>query len=428
MDEQLLYQQEPLRLEFEARVRERLALPGGRIGLILERSYFYPTGGGQEHDCGSIGPAQVLDVYKQGEPAAIKQPAAREQPAATGQPAAQEQPMVLVHVVDREVPDGPLVARIDARRRLRAMQHHTAQHLLSQCFLRLFGLETLSANINTDTPSTVDFPFSELSIEQLRQAEDLANQIIYENRVVKAYFVAPQDIAQVPLRRPPKVNENIRIIEIDGYDHSACGGTHVPQTGMIGVVKILRTERQNEKTRVHFIAGWQALEAFQAFHATLRSMAGQLNVGVAELPQTVASQAEQLHAAQKELQALRIERLSWEARALAEQAMQDGERRLVVASFENRPVSELRTLADHLRGMPGVAAVLAGYDGQKLSLVTACTAQSGLDARQVLQGLLAGVGGRGGGDAQLAQGGGSATPEQLQALVEQARGLMRPNS
>ena len=402
IDDQLLYQQDPLRLEFDAQVREKVALPGGRLGLILERTYFYPTGGGQEHDTGSIGPARVLDVYKQGEPP------------------------VLVHVVDQDVPPGTTPARIDALRRLRAMQHHTAQHLLSQCFLRLHGLETLSANINGDTPSTVDFVYTELSHEQLRQVEDLANQVIYENRVVKSYFVAPEDIARVPLRRPPKVSENIRIIEIDGYDHSACGGTHVPQTGVIGVVKILRTERQNEKTRVHFIAGWQALETFQATHAILGSLAGQLNVGLAELDQAVQRQAELLRAAQKELQGLRLEHLGWEARTLAEQAVPYGERRVVVSSYENRPVSELRALADHLRGMPGIAAVLAGYAGQKLSLVVACTPQSGLDARQLLQTLLAEVGGRGGGDAQIAQGGGSASPEQLQALLERARQIMLP--
>lgn len=401
MDEQLLYQEDPLRLEFEAVVRERLALPGDRLGLVLERTYFYPTGGGQEHDTGSIGPARVVDVFKQGEPA------------------------VLVHVVDQDVPPGPLPAQIDAGRRLRSMQHHTAQHLLSQCFLRLLDLETLSANINVDSPSTVDFPYTELSAEQLRQVEDLANQVVYENRVVKSYVVAPENLSQVPLRRPPKVHENIRIIEIDGYDHSACGGTHVLSTGSIGVIKILRTERQNEKRRVHFVAGWQALEVFQAAHAILNSLAGQLNVGAPELPQTVLRQSEQLRAAQKELEVLRLEQLGWEARTLAEQAVRLGERRLVVARFENRPVSDLRALADHLRGLPGVAAVLAGYDGQKLSLVATCAPQSGLDARQLLQALLAEIGGRGGGDAQIAQGGGSASPEQLQTLLEHARQAMQ---
>ena len=401
MDEQLLYQADVLRLEFEAEVRQRLALPDGRLGLVLERTSFYPTGGGQEHDTGSLGPARVVDVFKQGDPP------------------------VLVHVVDQEVPAGPLQARIDAGRRLRAMQHHTAQHLLSQCFLRLFDLETLSANINGDTPSTVDIPYTEFNSKQLRQVEDLANQVIYENRMVKSYLVAPENISQVPLRRPPKVHENIRIIEIEGYDYSACGGTHVPQTGMIGGVKILRTERQNEKTRVHFVAGWQALEVFQTYHATLGSLAAQLKEGIFELPQAVQRQVDQLRVAQKELQTLRLERLGWEASALVEQAIQAGERRVVIARFENRPVSELRTLAEHLKGMPGVAAVLAVTDGPKLSLVTACAPQSGLDARLLLLTLLAQVGGRGGGDAQIAQGGGNASPEQLQSIFDSALSMMQ---
>jgi alanyl-tRNA synthetase len=396
MDAQLLYQENPLCLEFEAVVHERVNLPDGRLGLILERTYFYPTGGGQESDTGSLGPARVLEVFKQ------------------------DQPPVLVHVVDQEVPSGPLAARIDARRRMRHMQHHTAQHLLSQCFLRLLDLETLSANINGDTPSTVDVPFRELSSQALRQVEDLANQVIYENRVVKSYFVAPQDLAQVPLRRPPKVSENIRIVEIDDYDYSACGGTHVLQTGMIGVVKILRTERQNDKTRLHFIAGYQALEIFQEYHALLSGLAEQFTAGIQELPQAALRQAEQLRAAQKELQTLRMEHLGWEARTLAEQTPLTGGRRLVIAVFEGRPVSELRILADHLKGMIGVVALLAGYDGQKVSWVAACAPDVGLDARQLLQPLLSGVGGRGGGDARIAQGGGSANRQQVQALLDQA--------
>ena len=402
MDALLLYQQEPQRLEFEAVVQQQLRLPDGRLGLILEQSYFYPTGGGQEADRGSIGQAQVVDVFKQDDPPA------------------------LVHIVDQPVPPGKYPAHIDAVRRLRAMQHHTAQHLLSQCFLRLFNLETQSANINVDSPSTVDFPYTVLSPADLQRAEDLANQVIYENRQVKAYFISPEALSQVPLRRPPKVSENIRIIEIDGYEYSACGGTHVSQTGAIGVIKILRTERQNEKTRVHFIAGMQALETFQDYHAALGGMAVQLNVSIPELPQVVLRQAEQLKGAQKELQTLRLERLTWEARSLAEEAAWHGSRRLVIQSFAARPVSELRSLAEHLKGLPGMAAVLAGVDGQKLSLVAACAPDSGLDARTLLQALLAEIGGRGGGDAQLAQGGGAASSEQLQALLEHARRLMQP--
>jgi len=396
MDGQLLYQADPLRLEFDAVVREQISLPDGRLGLILESTYFYPTGGGQESDTGSLGLARVLEVFKQGDPP------------------------VLVHVVDREVPAGLLSARIDAGRRLRHMQHHTAQHLLSQCFLRLLGLGTLSANINGYTPSTVDFPYTELRPQDLKRVELLANQVIYENRAVKSYFVSPQDLEKVPLRRPPKVIDNIRIIEIDGFDHSACGGTHVPYTGIIGVVKILRTERQNEKTRVHFIAGEQALGTFQEYHTILGDLAAQLNIGYPDLPEAVQRQAEQLRSAQRELDALRLERLGWEARSLAEQARPDGKSRLVTACFERRPVNELRLLAEQLKEFPGVAGLLANCADGKVSLIAACAVDTGLDARQLLQALLAEVGGRGGGDAQIAQGGGAASPQQVQALLDQA--------
>jgi alanyl-tRNA synthetase len=397
MDEQLLYQYDPLRVEFEASVREQIRLPDGRLGVILERSYFYPTGGGQEADRGSLGPAQVLDVFKQGDPP------------------------VLVHVVDREVQPGTLPARIDAGRRLRHMQHHTAQHLLSQCFLRLLHLGTLSANINGYTPSTIDLPYTEISQEDLQRVEDLANSVIYEDRVVKSYFVSPQELEKVPLRRPPKVHENIRIIEIDGFDHSACGGTHTPRTGMIGVVKILRTERQNEKTRAYFIAGGQALEAFQQYQGILTSLAEELNTSFANLPEAVRRLSEQLHGAQRELQALRLERLGWEAHTLAEQALPVGARRLVTACFEGRPVTELRALAEQLKGMAGVVALLASHTGGKVSLIISCAVDTSLDARSLLQTLLAEVGGRGGGDAQIAQGGGTASLAQAQALLDQAR-------
>ena len=394
MNEQLLYIQDPLKLEFDALVRQKLSLPDGRLGVILDASYFYPTGGGQEHDTGTLGEARVVDVFKDGETP------------------------VLIHVVDRDIPLGSVHARIDAPRRLRFMQHHTAQHLLSQCFLRLLDMETLSANINCDTPSTIDFPYTQLSTADVDPIENLANQIIYENRQVKTYFVTPQELERVPLRRPPKVSEDIRIVEIDGFDYSACGGTHCLQTGTIGVVKILRTERQNEKTRLHFVAGWQALERFREYYILLINLASRLNTGFPDLPEALQRQAEQLKSLQRELQALRLEKIAWEARSLADSAQRIGVNRLVLASFENRPVSELRLLADELKKLPSLIALLASYDSQKISLLVTCAPNTSLDARQVLQQQLAPFGGRGGGDPQLAQGGGPATPEQFRTFFD----------
>jgi len=160
--------------------------------------------------------------------------------------------------LDRPVPAGPAHARIDRERRLRHMQHHPAPPLLNQCFLRLFDLETVSANINGYTPSTLDLPAPAVTKEQLDRAEELANELIYADLPVKAYFVSPEAVNALPLRKQPKVKENIRVVEIEGFDWTPCGGTHSPATGSLGALKIIKTERQNEKTRVHFMAGRQA--------------------------------------------------------------------------------------------------------------------------------------------------------------------------
>ncbi len=385
---QLLYLTDPLTLAFETNVTESFSQPDGRPGVLLEQSYFYPSGGGQEYDTGMIGPARVIEVIKQ------------------------ENPLRVIHILDRPVSLGTVHCTIDASRRQRHSQHHTAQHLLTQCFLHLFGLDTLSANINGYTPSTLDLPTPSKEPEQLLQAENLANQIIYEDRPVQAYFVSPQALERLPLRRAPKVSEDIRIIEIEGFDYTPCGGTHCSRTGQIGIIKIVRTEKQNERTRVHFVAGWQALELFQASYATVSSLAIGLSVSQAELATSVLRQAEQLQKALKDLQSSQAERLAWEASRLAESATRIGGQFVSLAVFNDRPVVELRLLAGELSKKDGLVSILASITGDKLSLVTACSSSAGLSARDLLARLLAIWDGRGGGDARLAQGGGTLQPGQ----------------
>ena len=395
---QFLHQEDAQQLEFNATITQAFTLPDGRIGAILDRTYFYATGGGQEHDTGQIGDAQVLDVFKD------------------------ETSGKVIHVLDRNLPPGNYTSQIDRQRRLRHMQHHTAQHLLTQCFIRLFNFETVSANINGCTPSALDLAMARpLTTRELAQGEELANQIIYEDRPVKTYFVTPAELAAIALRRPPTVNENIRIVEIEGYDYSACGGTHCARTGTIGVLKIVKQERVNEKTRVHFIAGLQALHTLHTYHETLTTLAAQLSVGFQEIPAAVQRQTDQLKAFQKELQTLREERIAFEAQELARDAEIRGAYRVVLAVIENRPAAELRTLADALKKTPQLLALLAAYDNQKLSLVIVCDPGGKIQARDLLARLLIHFGGRGGGDAVIAQGGGPASPEQFQAFTNLAR-------
>ena len=397
MTEQL-YFDDPHTLEFSAEVTETFPLDGGRFGVVLPRTYFYPTSGGQEHDTGSIGDAHILDVYKDGD--------------------------TIVHVLDRELAPGLHPARIDRERRFRHMQHHTAQHILSASFLEVAGIDSLSANINGDTPSTIDLEVGEVDPEILQRAEEFANGILFENRVVKSYYITDEEISSVPFRKPPKVSGRIRVVEVDGFDHTPCGGTHVTQTGMVGVLKIVKTERVNQKLRVHFVAGTRALEFFRQVQTAAQGAAWLLDSGLDRVVTSVERLQAQLKQMQHELEELRGIALSVEAEKLVAGAEVVGELQLVTALFENRPAAELRSLAERLRRQKGVVAVLASFDGVKLSLVAACADSTKVDARELLNHHLAPFGGRGGGNRTLAQGGGITDGKSSKGLFTKTKGYL----
>ena len=397
MTEQL-YFDDPLILEFTAEVTESRPLEGGRFGLLLPRTYFYPTSGGQEHDTGSIGEARILDVYKD-----------------DGD---------ILHVTDKALAPGEYPAHIDRERRIRAMQHHTGQHILSASFLEVAKIESISANINGYNPSTIDLEVGEVDPEILRRVEEFVNGILFENRAVKSYYVTDTEVPSIPFRKLPKVSGRIRVIEVDGFDYTPCGGTHCLNTGMVGLMKIVKTERVNQKLRIHFVAGYQALEYFEQMQAVVQGSALLLNSSLEDVVAGVEKLQEQLKQAQNELDSLRGVVLGVEAEKLTSAAETIGERRLITALFENRPASELRSLANRLRNEPGMVAVLATFDGVKLSMVAACARDSGVDARDLLQYHLTPVGGRGGGDAGLAQGGGTTNKSALEVLFRQTRNYL----
>jgi len=388
-----LYFDSPLTLDFTAHVIESRDLGKGRFGIVMPETYFYPTSGGQEHDTGLIGEARVLDVSKDGDE--------------------------ILHVTDRPLAPGDHPARIDRERRLRAMQHHTAQHILSASFLKVADIPGISANINGDNPSTIDLDAGDVPADILRRAEDLANQTFLENRAVKTYNVTQDEASRLPLRKTPKVTGLIRIVEVDGFDFTPCGGTHCPNTGMVGLLKIIKTERVNQKFRLHFVAGLQALDTFRAYQTALQQTANLLGTSWDETPDILRIRLDQLKSAQADLDSLRADLLAAEASRLADAARAVGPLRLVTATFRARPVAELRALASKLLDAPRLVSLLASYDNGKLTLIAACAADTGQSARDLLQKHLAPLNLRGGGDKSLAQGGGPADESSLANLFAQ---------
>lgn len=396
---QVAYWAEPLKLEFEARITQKTSLGHKRFEVTLDKSYFYPTGGGQLHDTGTLDEAKVVDVLR----------------AEDGQ---------VIHRVEGDVFGSLVIARIDGERRLGHMQHHSAQHIVSRALEQLFDLETLSARISADSASTVDVPDVELNRADIMQVERLVNQLVFENRPIKTYIITEDELGMVPLRRPPKVSGQIRIVEVDAFDYSACGGTHCLTTGMIGLIKIIKTERKNQKLRLHFVAGQQALSTFQQEHEVINDLCLNLNTRPEEVEKVVSRQSEQLMAAQREIKRLQADLLSVEAQQLNTQAEPIGALRLVTKLYTNRSLNELRELAKGLPATNNLVAALAGYEGQKLSLVISCAPGTNISARELLGHALESISGKGSGDARLAQGGGTATAEQMAQVLAEVQAFL----
>lgn len=205
--------------------------------IQLDKTIFYPhLAGGQPMDYGTINGLEVLEVYEDGEN--------------------------IVHVVKGDLKGNRVHLAIDWERRLDLMQSHTGQHLLSSSFDRLFNAGTVSMHISEEY-ITIDVKKSNLSEDEASQVEYLANKVIQSNFRVKSYFVGQDQLSKIPLRRDTSIeDDSIRIIEIDNIDYSACCGTHVSNTGEIGLIKIRKWEKYKGNIRVEFVCGNRALKDY----------------------------------------------------------------------------------------------------------------------------------------------------------------------
>ncbi|MGH7724134.1 MAG: alanyl-tRNA editing protein [Candidatus Eiseniibacteriota bacterium] len=237
------YLEDPYTTAFEATVRGVREDERG-VWIALERSYFYPTGGGQESDRGTIGRAAVVDVEE----------------ADDG---------TVWHRIERAdgeasmpLPGASLPATIDAGRRLGFRQQHTGQHVLSQAFERVLDAYTVSSRLG-EFEGTIDLDRGGLTWDDVERTEEAANRVVFEDRPVRTVIVGASEIGQYPLRKPPKVEGSVRLVIVEDWDVSPCGGTHCTKTGEIGPIKVRRFEKWKGGTRVEFVCGVRALADYQ---------------------------------------------------------------------------------------------------------------------------------------------------------------------
>lgn len=406
---ELLYYHDAYQVEFQARVVQRLS-QHGRVGLVLDRTYFYPTSGGQPFDRGSLAGAAVAEVelreadgvvihWLEGDPGAVT-----ELDQVTGQ--------------------------VDWARRFDHMQQHTGQHVLSQAFERVAGAATVSFHLSAEA-STLDLDAGELSQEQIVQAELLANEIVWQNRPVTVQFVSPAEARKMPLRKiPPAKNGQLRLVSIDHFDLSACGGTHVRQTGEIGLIKVTKSERQGGNVRLEFLCGRRALEDYDRKNLVLARLSNEMTTGYWEIENGIARLRADLKEAHRALKRKSEDIIRLEAQELAQQAVELNGAHLITRLFAGRDLADLRRLASRLAAADKTI-VLFGLAGAKAHLLFARSADLDLPVNQLLDQALPLLGdASGGGSAKFAQGGGPAAAEPqvrraLQAAEERVRETLK---
>lgn len=379
-----LYYDDAYRCEFEARFERSIQLDDGRPAVLLEATYFYPTGGGQAHDLGELAGVPVVDVVEIG-------------PA-------------IAHVLERalEATEGQrLAARIDPLRRRAHRQQHSGQHILSRALEELLQLPTDSARLGEHS-NTIDLKTEKLSEQDLERVYARANEIVWEARPVRAHLLAAEEADSAELRKKSERSGIVRVIEVEGFDRCPCGGTHVANSGEVGLIAPLKTESIARGVRLHFLCGQRALAHLRMRDGILGDLALRFTSGAGELRAKFEGLVQENKELGKQLAEAEAARMRDRARGWLHDAesRRDGERplRLLRRELPAELSSRIQSATSLLRKEEGLLSVLALMGPEKAQLLVCRGPGCDVDCAQLLRELGQELGLRGGGNADQARG------------------------
>ena len=373
-----LYDQDSHLREFSARVISCVKA-GDHWTVTLDRTAFFPEGGGQAADTGTLGGAKVLDV--------------------------REESGEILHVMDAPLPEGEKVSGIlDWEQRFRRMQNHSGEHLLSGLVHARYGYRNVGFHLG-DGDVTVDFD-GELSREQLDELETAVNKAIAENAAVRCWYPEKAELAALEYRSKLDLTENVRLVRIEGYDLCACCAPHVSRTGEIGSLHILDFMRHRGGVRIHIVCGLDAMEdARERYQATL-AISGLLSVPQLETPGAVRRVLGELEETKQALAEARRQLLQIKAASLTPT---EGNLCLFEPELDMLSLRELVNAGMEKCG--GICAAFAGGDGDWKYIIGSRSA----DLRSMTKEINAAIGGRGGGRPEMIQGSCTASRREIEA-------------
>ncbi len=382
-----LYYHDSFLYDFDAEVSSVLETP--RLALILDRTAFYPTSGGQIHDTGFVTAESSAAKFRVTE-------------------VADSEEGRVIHYLDAPlkgvIPGTRIHGQVDAARRRDHMQQHSAQHVLSAAFVRLFNMPTVSFHMADDYCS-IDLDTQSLTPDQIESAERLANEIVLENRPVDIRYVTRQEAESLGLRKlPPAERDQLRLVNIREFDLCACGGTHVAHTGQIGGLLLRKSEKVRQGHRVEFVAGQRAASTARRDFSTLTAAAALFSSHIYEVPQQARKSLDEIKSLRKQHEQSLDDLAAAQAAALLAETPENGGRRIILRTFSGRNLAYLKLLAQKLTRLSHAVIALLAADSPQPTLVFAQSPGEPFDMAALLKQTVVPLGGRGGGSKELAQG------------------------
>ncbi|KZE66121.1 hydrolase [Fictibacillus phosphorivorans] len=381
-----IYYSSPYTAEWKTTIVEAFE-KDGKFFVVLEGTSFYPTGGGQPNDTGTINGINVLDVFIENDE--------------------------VIHQLERLPGTSSVNCELDWDRRFDHMQHHTGQHLLSAVCYSLYDARTISFHLGTDY-ATIDIEMDTLNQNQRDRIEQAVNDQIYKNRMVHTYFVTQEELQQLSLLKLPKVTENIRIVEIDGIEYNACGGTHVASTAEIGIIKLLKAEKQKGAVRLYFKCGQRALLDYNESLKILGNISAKFNTSRIE----VLNRLERWEADQIEMEA-EMKRLKDENNSyLAKELVTHAKNNNLTYVFEGKSFEDTKELAIKMANENDLLLLFAAIPENRIILMHNGTKE--ISCGTFFKENLKTFNGKGGGSDKSAQAGFSTT-EDMKRFMEFTR-------
>ncbi len=373
-----LYERDSHLRDFTARVLDCREADNG-WAVVLDRTAFFPEGGGQEGDRGTLGEAGVLDTQlREGE---------------------------LLHLTDRPVEPGETVAgSLDWDLRFRRMQDHSGEHIVSGLVYQKYGYHNVGFHLG-DGEVTLDFS-GELNAQQLEEIELLANRAVTADLPVRTWYPSPKALKRIAYRSKLDLTENVRLVRIPGIDTCACCAPHVKRTGEIGVIKILDFMRHRGGVRVNILCGMDALEDYGARYRATKELSGLLSAKQLETPEAVRRLLGDLEKTKYALSQERLRSALEKAEALAHT---EGNICLFFPELDMRALRELVNAG--MEKCTGVCAAFTGRDGDWKFII----GSRHVDLKQAAKALLAGIKGRGGGSPEMLQGSAAGSRTEIEA-------------